>query len=42
MKGAVNKQVRFVNKITDISQCFVDIYQSVGKNQKDRFIFYLR
>jgi hypothetical protein len=28
MNGAVNKPVRFVNIITDISQSFIDIYQS--------------
>jgi hypothetical protein len=32
MKGTVNKLVRFVNIITDISQFFIDIYQFLYKH----------
>jgi hypothetical protein len=32
MTGNVNKPVRFVNIITDISQHFIDIYQSLYKH----------
>ena len=31
MNEPVNKSVRFVNIITDISQFFIDIYQSLYK-----------
>jgi len=31
MKGPVNNPVRFVNIITDISQFYIDIYQSAYK-----------
>ncbi len=31
MNGPVYKLVRFVNILTDISQFFIDIYQSINK-----------
>lgn len=40
MEGTVNKQVRFVNIITDISQSFVDIYQSVYANTNPGIILW--
>jgi hypothetical protein len=39
MKWTVNKSVRFVNIITDISQCFVDIYQSAYQDICIEMIF---
>jgi hypothetical protein len=33
MTGTVYKLVRFVNILTDISQFFIDIYQSIDKTE---------